>query len=267
MHFRMLLLGLLPGLDSKRRVALLAADSLSMRACLGCGPHESTPDHATLSRTCRLLPIKVQEQVFSWCLDLLRQQGLADGTQIAVDATTLQANMSLQQLRHQESEQGCRALLRSLAKASGQQIENEEDVTRCDRRRKGQQLSNADWESKSDPAARVGKLTHGRTRRACQAEQAVDLDSGVLVGVTMPGADLAACGRSLARSERVEIASTASRIGTPWSPNDGLWAVSRHEFPVALDLRHGLLGNTTTLPQTSVAVKEAHGEAPGRGSG
>lgn len=188
-YFRMLLLGLLLGLDSERRIALLAADSLSMRAFLGYGLHESTPDHSTLSRTRRLLSIKVHEQLFSWCLDLLRRQGLANGTRIAVDATTLQANASLQKLRHKRTGQGYRAFLRSLAEAAGEQIENEEDLTRFDRRRKGKKLSNADWESQSDPEARVGKMKDGRTRMAYKAEHAVDLDSGALVGVTVQGAD------------------------------------------------------------------------------
>ena len=57
---------LLPGLDSVRRIVLLAAESLSMRTFLGYGLHESTPDHSTLSRTRRLLSIQVQEQVFNW---------------------------------------------------------------------------------------------------------------------------------------------------------------------------------------------------------
>ena len=86
----------------------------------------------------------MQEQVFSWCLGLLRQRGWADGTTIAVDATTLQANASLQQLRHQQSGQGCRAFLRSWAEAAGEQVQSEEDWTRFDRRRQGKQLSNAD---------------------------------------------------------------------------------------------------------------------------
>ena len=89
-YFRMLLLGL----DSERRIALPAANSLGMRAFLGYGLHQSTPDHSTLSRMRRLLSMEVHEQVFGWCLDLLLQWGLASDTQVAVDATTLQANAS-----------------------------------------------------------------------------------------------------------------------------------------------------------------------------
>lgn len=68
---------LLLGLDSESPIVLLAAASLSMRASLGYGRHESTPDRAPRYSNRRLLSVETHEQVFNWCLELLRQEGLA----------------------------------------------------------------------------------------------------------------------------------------------------------------------------------------------
>ena len=188
-YFRLLLLGFLMGLDSERRIALMACDSLSLRAFLGYGLHEKTPDHSTLSRTRRLLSLAVHEQVFSWVLERLREAGLAEGNNLTVDATTLQANAALKTLRHKQTQQGYRAFVRSLAEAAGETVESEEDLNRFDKKRKGKSLSNAEWESPTDPDARVAKMKDGSTKMAYKAEHAVDLDSGALVGITVQEAD------------------------------------------------------------------------------
>ncbi len=154
-YFRLLLLSFLMGLDSERRIALMACDSLSLRAFLGYGLHERTPDHSTLSRTRRLLSLEVHEQVFSWVLERFREAGLAQGNRLAVDATTLQANAALKTLRHKETQQGYRAFVRSLAEAAGETVESEEDLNRFDKQRQGKRLSSAEWESPTDPDARV----------------------------------------------------------------------------------------------------------------
>ena len=67
MYFRLLLLGFLLGLDSERRIALQACDSLSLRRFLGYALQEATPDPSTLSRTRRRIPVETHEQVFGWC--------------------------------------------------------------------------------------------------------------------------------------------------------------------------------------------------------
>ena len=54
-YCRLLLLGYVEGLDSERPIAWRAADSLSIRAFLDYAVHEAPPDHATLSRTRRLI--------------------------------------------------------------------------------------------------------------------------------------------------------------------------------------------------------------------
>ena len=77
-YFRLHMLGYLLGLESERRMAFLAADSLGLREFLGYALHESPPDHSTISRTRRRLPAEVHEEVFGWVLERLRAAGLAD---------------------------------------------------------------------------------------------------------------------------------------------------------------------------------------------
>jgi len=53
----------------------------------------------------------------------------------------------------------------------------------------GKRLSNEDWTSPVDPAARIAKLKDGRTRLAYKPEHAVDLDTGAIVAAAIHPAD------------------------------------------------------------------------------
>ena len=75
-----------------------------------------------------------------------------------------------------------------LAKASGLETPTREDLARLDRKRK-KWMSNQEWKSPSDEDARIAKMKDGRTHLAHKAEHAVDLDTGAVVAVTLPGAD------------------------------------------------------------------------------
>jgi transposase len=79
--------------------------------------------------------------------------------------------------------------LRGLAKASGIETPNREDLARLDRKRK-KRMPNKDWESPADGDARITKMKDGRTHLAHKAEHAVDLDTGAVVAVTLQAADL-----------------------------------------------------------------------------
>jgi len=59
---------------------------------------------------------------------------------------------------------------------------------RLDRKRK-KRTSNQEWKSPADEDARIAKMKDGRTHLAHKAEHAVDLDTGAVVAVTLPGAD------------------------------------------------------------------------------
>jgi transposase len=61
-----------------------------LREFLGFSLTESTPDHSTMSRTCRLMPVETHKAVFRWFVKVLGEEGLMDGQTIAVDATMLE---------------------------------------------------------------------------------------------------------------------------------------------------------------------------------
>ena len=169
-YFRMLLLGF----ESERRIALQAADSLSLRQFLGYGMQETTPDHSTVSKTRKRI--------------------------------SLEANAARKGLVRKETGAGSREFVRGLAEAAGEGIESEGDWIRFDRKRKGKSLSKEEWESPVDRDARVAKMKDGTTHLAYKAEHAVELESGALVGVTLQRAD---CGDTQRLPQTLEAVEEA----------------------------------------------------------
>ena len=75
-----------------------------------------------------------------------------------------------------------------LAKASGIETPRREDLAKLDRKRTGKG-SNRVWKHPHDADARITRMKDGRTHLAHKAEQAVDLETGAIVSVTVQGAD------------------------------------------------------------------------------
>jgi transposase len=188
-YFRSLLLGYFEGIDSERGIAWQLADSLGLRRFVGIGLDEDTPDHTTISRTRRLIDVETHREVFGWVLGVLADRGLVKGKRIAIDATTLEANAAMRSIVRRDTGESYEEFLRGLAKASGIETPNREDLARLDRKRK-KRMPNKDWESPADGDARITKMKDGRTHLAHKAEHAVDLDTGAVVAVTLQGADL-----------------------------------------------------------------------------
>ena len=122
-YFRALLLGYLLGIDSERRIALQARDSLSIRKFLGLALQDSTPDHSTLSRTRRRIPTETHEKVFTWVLGQLCEAGLADGR--------AKARAVLLTLRRNVTNDSYRAFLRGLAEAQVKPVGRIAVAKRC----------------------------------------------------------------------------------------------------------------------------------------
>ncbi len=80
-------------------------------------------------------------------------------------------------------------MLTRMAVESGIETPTAEDLIRLDRQRKGKTLSNADWQSPTDPDAKIAKLKDGRTHLAYKPEHAVDLDSGAVIAAEVHPAD------------------------------------------------------------------------------
>ena len=185
-YFRCLLIGYFEGISSERGIAWRVADSLSLRRFLRLNLEQPTPDHSTISRTRRRLPADVHERVFTRVLELLAEQGLLHGKTLGIDATTLEANAALRSIVRRDDGRGYREFLIELAKAEGIAEPTREDLARLDRKRpkKG---SNEEWVHPTDPEAQIMKMKSGATHLAHKHEQAIDLETGAIVGVTLHG--------------------------------------------------------------------------------
>ena len=84
------------------------------------------------------------------------------------------------------------------------------ELARFDRSRKDKKTSNKDWKSPHDPDAKIAKMKDGRTHLAYKAEHGVDMDTGVIVSVTVQDAsegDTATLPATLTMAaEQVELA-------------------------------------------------------------
>ncbi len=188
-YFRMLLIGYFEGIDSERGLEWRCADSLSLREFLRLGEREPVPDHSWLSRTRGRLPLELHDQVFTWVLQRLGEHGLIKGERIGLDASTMEANAALRTIVRRDSGENYCTMLTRMAVESGIETPTAEDLIRLDRQRKGKTLSNADWQSPTDPEAKIAKLKDGRTHLAYKPEHAVDLDSGAVVAAEVHPAD------------------------------------------------------------------------------
>jgi len=188
-YFRMLLIGYFEGIDSERGLEWRCADSLSLREFLRLSERERVPDHSWLSRTRSRLPLEMHDQVFTWVLQRLGDHGLIRGERIGVDASTMEANAALRTIVRRDSGEDYRAMLTRMAKESGIETPTADDLVRLDRARKGKKLSNADWQSPTDPDAKIAKLKDGRTHLAYKPEHALDLDTGAVIAAELHEAD------------------------------------------------------------------------------
>jgi transposase len=205
-YMRMLLVGFFEGLDSERGIAWRCADSMSLRTFLGYDLSESTPDHSSLSRIRQRLDVEVHQEVFTFVLKVLAEQGLLRGRTIGIDATTLEANAAMRSIVRRDDGTSYADFLVSLAKQSGIETPTRTHLARIDKKRpkKG---SNDDWTNPHDPDAKITKMKDGRTHLAHKAEHAIDLDSGAVMAVTVQDATLGDC-----TTMRETMGATASNV-------------------------------------------------------
>lgn len=187
-YFRLLFVGYFEAIDTQRGLCWRARDSLSIREFLGLRLTERTPDHSTLTRIRQRLPESVFEEVFGFLLQVAERRGLFSAPErtVAVDATTLEANASMKAIVRRDTREDWKAYLKRLMKDEGVVRQDEdptdEDIRRFDKARKGKKVSNKDWESPSDPDARIMRMKDGRTHLGYKAEHVVDLENGLVLG-------------------------------------------------------------------------------------
>jgi transposase len=188
-YFRMHMIGYFEGIDSERGIAWRCADSFSLRDFLRLSNRDKAPDHSWLSRTRSRLPHEAHEKAFGFVLKLVAEHGLLKGERIGVDGSTMEANAALRTIVRRDNGETYRQMLTRMAQESGIETPTAEDLARFDRKRKGKTLSNADWESPTDPEAKIAKMKDGTTHLAYKPEHAVDLDTGVVVAAPIHPAD------------------------------------------------------------------------------
>jgi transposase len=219
-YFRMLLVGYFEGIDSQRGIAWRCADSRSLQAFLGYGPTESTPEHSSLTKIRERLPVELYAEVFQFVLTLIAERKLLSAKRVGVDSTTLEANAAMKSIVRKETGENWNEYVAGLMRAEGlvelDETPSAEELRRYDKKRKGKKVSNDDWENPHDPDAKITKLKNGRTHLAYKAEHTVDLDTEVILGAEIYGADqadTATLTTSLQRAqEHVDATETGQEI-------------------------------------------------------
>ncbi len=116
----------------------------------------------------------------------------APGEIVGVDSTSLEANAAMKSIVRKDSSDNWLAHLKVLAAQEGIKIASKADAIRFDKQRAKQgkkTASNADWKSPSDPDARITKMQDGSTHLAYKAENAVDLETAVIIAAEIYGTD------------------------------------------------------------------------------
>ena len=184
-YFRMLLVGYFEGIGSQRGIAWRCHDSLSLREFLGVPLSKDSPDHSSLTKVRDRLPLEAHASAFQFVLKLADEKGLLKGKTVGVDSTTLEANAAMKSIVRTDTGEDWRAYVVGLMKAEGvvekDQEPTDEEIRRFDKKRKTKKVSNDDWESPTDPDARIAKMKDGRTHLAYKAEHTVDLDSELIL--------------------------------------------------------------------------------------
>lgn len=182
-YFRMIFIGYFEDISSQRGIAWRCEDSRSLARFLGFSAGESTPDHSTLSLTRERLPAKLHQYAFELILKAAADNGLVKGKTLGVDATDLEANASLKSIVRKDNGDDWREYLRKLYEAeTGNSDPDDEELRRFDKSRKPRKkVSNDEWESATDPDSRIGQMKDGRYHLKYKAENAVDLETEVIV--------------------------------------------------------------------------------------
>lgn len=180
-YFKMLMIGFFENLPSERAIASRCADSLSLRAFLGYGLEETTPDHSSLS----VIRTRLGTAIFQVALELvlrgLREHGLLKGRHLGIDSSVMEANASLRELVHRNTEEHYWEYVKRLAAEAGIDPDDTKAVRRFDKKREGRKTSNKEWLNPHDPDAKVGMTKHGACDMIYKPEHVTDLESGAIV--------------------------------------------------------------------------------------
>ena len=189
-YFKMLMVGFFENLPSERAIAARCEDSLAVRAFLGYGLDEATPDHSSLSVIRYRLPAEVYQAVFELILKALKECGLLKGRHVGIDSSVIEANASLKSLVVRNTEEAYWDYVKKLAQAAGIDPNDDKAVRQFDRKRPGKKLSNEQFKNRHDADAKISRQK-GKTDLIYKPEHSVDMDSGVIIQAQLVAADSA----------------------------------------------------------------------------
>lgn len=186
--FKCMLIGFFENIVYDTHLEFRIADSLVFRKFLGYSLESRTPDESTLRKTRQKMPVEVFDRVFAYVLDVCQSNGLLKGRAIGTDSTQIDANASMDSLKHKEL--GCTYEEYVLAlRRQDKPDATKTDAMNSDKKREGK-ASNKDWESSSDPESRVMQHSDGHTHLSYKVDTTVDLETGVIVSAGASFADI-----------------------------------------------------------------------------
>lgn len=208
--FKCMFIGFFENIIYDTQLELRIADSLTLRKFLGYSLEERTPDESTLRKTRQWLPEEAFQLVFEQVLDQCQDAGLLKGRVLGLDSTQVDANASMDSLRHKTLqctyEQYILALRQQDAPTAGVA-----EAKRADRKRSGK-ASNTIWESATDPDARVMMHSDGHTHLSFRVDATVDLESGVITNAGATFADVSDQTDFMARVDEAEATLAARAL-------------------------------------------------------
>jgi hypothetical protein len=127
--------------------------------------------------------MEVHALAFELILSAAQDNGLLKGKTIGVDAIDLGANASMKSIVRKDNGDDWREYLRKLyEEENGISDPGDDELRRFDKRRKpNKKVSNEDQESATDPDSRIGKMKDSRFHLIYKAENAVGLETEVIV--------------------------------------------------------------------------------------
>lgn len=214
--FKCLLIGYLENLCSDRALERAIRLRLDLLYFIDHDIGESPPDHSTICKTRKRIPIEIFEEVFNHILKLCVESGLVKGSIQSIDTAYINANASLdkmvevkmlerdpkeylEELKSQDSSAQVyghddEEMAKRRMKKSQQSLERyteyrkqrytEQDGGKDHRKNKRRFLSNATHMSATDPDARVAKKS-GKPRMLCYSSLlGVDTQSNVITHIS-----------------------------------------------------------------------------------
>ena len=186
---KMLMIGFFENLPSERAIASFCEDSLSLRAFPGYDLTESTPDHSSLSVIRARLGKEVYQSALEIVLKALLEHNLLKGRHFGLDSFIIEANASIRELQHRNTEEDYWSYVKKHAAEAGFDPDDTKAVRRFDKKRQGRKNSNEDWIIPHDPEARVGRTKDGACDMVYKPEHLSDLDTGAIIRVEVRAGD------------------------------------------------------------------------------